>query len=1243
MVFAALATSLTVAVLPTRTSDVPQTIMNSDGMGFSAPVLSNPFASDSIKFKGYGSVYDETQWFDGYTQAANEMSFSTAVYDGHGGVWFPPYLASAGGKPVLLRLDTATGEMTNYNSWPSGVTFLTSGNGNFSTCLYNEGYVWLIPNGCNAVIRVDITTGEMTAYKNFPAGFVGGGNALRGAIYDNENIWMVPCNGNMVVKLDTATGIMTGYNGWPTGFSFTSGGSTGKFQGAVKDAHGYMWMMPEGANMFVRINLSTGVMNGYLLSSIPGFIPGTYSFCGGIIDANGYIWPIARGASNLLKINTDPAYAGDIEKIAWSGGYSWVNEAFTGGAFDGRYAWMIPYEADCILRVDTTDGSMKTYNNAMLTSTWLPNYNPGVCSFVGAAFDGKNIWLSPFNADRIVCITQDVEVDVVLSKKLNNTFPDNGSQKLYENTNISVLAKNDQMISGSPAGKIVNMKWFRVPLSDAMNYEALPLFSAAYENASGLDKAGQNAPNPIASSQTFAISADKNAKYWVAVDFETAGGTPYTEVRFITVNNLYTPVDIYVRDWNSYTDSLKKAYTKLTLPGDAPYGIPYDLDGMVIANPILGYDIVTYLRNDSLAVGDWAMTVPGSPFYFVQPNAVSSQIILDQDVHNNDNEDATTNSDAVHKYYTVNYFWAGTDLVKEARISNDNGGTWTEYSKFPESEERKVEIGDLIEYKITAYDPNAGNTSVQAGTPSAFNTFPGTLNAPSVGSANIFTAPAAGYYRLETWGANGGNGANAGGTGGYSYGTVYLTAGQKLYFYIGQRGINRTDAAASYNGGGSGSATGNQGGGATDVRIVDGTWNDAAGLRSRLIVAGGGGGGSSVSGGNGGNGGGSEGSVGGAGGSSGGVYGRQAAYSGTTFGIGGNGGASILNVRQTGGGGGGWYGGGSGSAGFLSGAGGGGGGSGFVYTENTPSGNLPSGWSLNSTHYLSEAVTLRMGDPGFVTNPNPNNNGDGYARIIPIVEALVTVDIADQLPAGLQYTGSSPNASSVIDQTVSWDALTLDINKKATVTVITKVIGNGIFENVATATVTDGIIESNQTYLYGPNTTTLSISNTVTGAYGDRTKSFNFAVSLQDSTGTPLTGTFDYYIGGSVTGTPTGTITLWNGRLSVMLIHGKSIIIDGVPANCKVQITQSIAIGYTVSFVDNAGAPGGNDTALRGMTANRTFAFTNARNAVAETGIDLGGSGVTFIILSLTLLFVLTGTLIIKKTLRKRKVRQWRY
>ena len=244
------------------------------------------------------------------------------------------------------------------------------------------------------------------------------------------------------------------------------------------------------------------------------------------------------------------------------------------------------------------------------------------------------------------------------------------------------------------------------------------------------------------------------------------------------------------------------------------------------------------------------------------------------------------------------------------------------------------------------------------------------------GEEQTFTAPKSGYYKLETWGAQGGDrGNNNGGKGGYSTGIIHLEENETIYIYVGGNGTTNN----GYNGGGLLPGLNIYGGGATDIRVKDNT------LYNRVIVAGGGG---------------SVGSTSNAGGVGGGTTGGNAignygiaATGGTqtsggfgknagSFGQGGNGVNSNGGYGGTGGGG--WYGGGG------SGVDGGGdddrsgaGGSGFVWNESS-SKTILEGYLLTSDSYLLDASTI-SGDENI---PNPKaegfeigHSGNGYARI----------------------------------------------------------------------------------------------------------------------------------------------------------------------------------------------------------------------------------------------------------------------
>ena len=262
-----------------------------------------------------------------------------------------------------------------------------------------------------------------------------------------------------------------------------------------------------------------------------------------------------------------------------------------------------------------------------------------------------------------------------------------------------------------------------------------------------------------------------------------------------------------------------------------------------------------------------------------------------------------------------------------------------------------------------------------------------------------------GQYKLEVWGAQGGNqntdGTASGGLGGYATGIISLSAGDVLNIYVGGEGqfVSNGLSAGGYNGGGScwssSSEPGAGGGGATDIRV------NSDSLYARVIVAGGGGGAGEDGDDDGGSGGGS---TGGTGNDS---YGRGGTQ--TDPGNGGGFGFGAHNAGDGGGGGGGWYGGGVDysssevpSYSWGDDTGGAGGGSGYIYNSASSS-YYPSGCLLNSSYYLTDSVmycyygpyeykrcveSSSEADKTIVTSnysssatSNYAKTGNGYARI----------------------------------------------------------------------------------------------------------------------------------------------------------------------------------------------------------------------------------------------------------------------
>jgi len=201
----------------------------------------------------------------------------------------------------------------------------------------------------------------------------------------------------------------------------------------------------------------------------------------------------------------------------------------------------------------------------------------------------------------------------------------------------------------------------------------------------------------------------------------------------------------------------------------------------------------TYTKNVSAAGDAGTEIVSGNDPFLVMPQALSNAS------------------------FTVTYSGGAT-------LTKDLSGTW--------------EAGKVYEYNINS-------------------SFSATQDFSYTGDVQSYTVPFTGTYKIECWGAEGGDDPNKGGAlpgkGAYTSGYINLTSGKQLFLYIGGVGssLYKQINYGGWNGGGTSTSNVNTyfpsgGGGSTDVRLIehlgsDG-WSGTSSLRSRIMVAAGGGG-----------------------------------------------------------------------------------------------------------------------------------------------------------------------------------------------------------------------------------------------------------------------------------------------------------------------------------------------------------------------------------------------------------------
>lgn len=147
----------------------------------------------------------------------------------------------------------------------------------------------------------------------------------------------------------------------------------------------------------------------------------------------------------------------------------------------------------------------------------------------------------------------------------------------------------------------------------------------------------------------------------------------------------------------------------------------------------------------------------------------------------------------------------------------------------------------------------------------------------------------------------------------------------------------------------------------------------------------------------------------------------------------------------------------------------------------------------------------------------------------------------------------------------------------------------------------------------------LTITKTVTGAFGDRTKEFTFTLNVEDAS------TEDEYFW-SKNGVPQDDPLRSNTTFT--LKHGDAVNIM-LPVNKNITISEN-NLGYSTSFkLNNSTAEAGN-TKTFVLHENSTLAVTNNLNAVVPTGVFHAEAGKGIFVISAFFLFVFLAIIIRK-------------
>ena len=366
----------------------------------------------------------QTHKFSPYTDI--QQAFFGAVFDGQ----YMHFVNGASGiKDVHLRFDTRTDFVTGNWSTFDTANDIDSG---FRGGAFDGRYVYLTPtnplhNGAaqqtyDAVVarfdtRAPFSSG--TSWSSFNLTQASGTPDLtvpgfRGAAFDGRYVYFAPAAvGSLTSADDTPSGKVTRFDtqadfgtraSWSTFDLGTVAANATNFAGAIFDGH-YLYFAPSAKENALAVRYDTQAefsMSGswvtFETTSLNQFAGG---FDGGVFDGR-YLYFVPHSGLNssyhavVTRYDTAGAFTTadswstfDTSAINPSQFSQW---AFQGGAFDGRYLYLVPSNGAPLVRFDTKADFSST---AAWSSVRIGQVAPDSSSFSGAAFDGRYLYLVP--------------------------------------------------------------------------------------------------------------------------------------------------------------------------------------------------------------------------------------------------------------------------------------------------------------------------------------------------------------------------------------------------------------------------------------------------------------------------------------------------------------------------------------------------------------------------------------------------------------------------------------------------------------------------------------------------------------------------------------------------------------------------------------------------------------------------------------------------------------------------------
>ena len=334
--------------------------------------------------------------------------FAGGAFDGRY-VYFVPSIGS-----VLARYDTRADFAAELAWSVFDTTGLDANAKAFAGAVFDGQYVYLVPSEGSVAVRYDTraTFGALSSWTPFDTTIVDpGAMGFFGAAFDGRYVYFAPnhngaASDGIVTRYDTRAD----FEAKPSWITFdvtplSPNHGAGGFHGAVFDGRYVYFVQHQDAGLpvggFVTrydTRADFGTSDSWSFFDLAWLDPGAVGFLGGAFDGRYlYVVPNHAGAPSLLgRYDTQGSFTASwstFETTTLAAGVS----GFAGAAFDGRYIYLVPHDNGSpdgiVARLDTT---VSDFEGRGAWSTFdTSSVNSAAKGFTGAVFDGRYLYLVP--------------------------------------------------------------------------------------------------------------------------------------------------------------------------------------------------------------------------------------------------------------------------------------------------------------------------------------------------------------------------------------------------------------------------------------------------------------------------------------------------------------------------------------------------------------------------------------------------------------------------------------------------------------------------------------------------------------------------------------------------------------------------------------------------------------------------------------------------------------------------------